>query len=370
MNKLTQSLFILYFMSLTSCKQGHPGSYQQEYPVLTVNCSDSVKILESYSASIKGRQDIAIYPQVSGTIFRLYVQEGQRVKKGEILFVIDRVPYEAALRMAIANVHATQAQVETAQLNYNSKSELLREDVISEYEVSLAENALAQAKAQLDQSKAKEIDARNNLSYTEVKSPSDGVVGILPYREGALVNPSIPEPLTTVSDNSYMYIYFSMTENQLRAFVRLFGSPDEAIKQMPPIQLQLNDGTVYEPMGYVETISGVINPQTGTVSIRSVFPNENRLLFSGGIGNVIIPRMETEAIVIPQSATFELQDKFFVYKVIDGKAIAVAVKVNRLNNGNDYIVRSGLTAGDLIVSEGVGVLQDGASISIKNTDNK
>lgn len=369
MKNLMQAILILCSAVLASCKGSYNEEYQQAYSVLTV-VSDSVEIMEAYSASIRGQQDIEIYPQVSGTISRLCIQEGQKVRKGEILFVIDQVPYKAALRTALANVHAAQAQLETAQLDYNSKKELYRENVISEYELSTAHNALAIAKAGLEQAEAQETNARNSLSYTEVKSPSDGIAGTLPYRTGALVSSSMGQPLTTISDNSTMYVYFSMTENQLRALIRQYGSPDETIRQMPSIRLQLNDGTIYNVPGRIESISGIINTQTGTVSIRSTFPNEKRLLFSGGIGNVIIPRTEPDAVIIPQAATYELQDKIFAYKVQEGKAIATPIKVEPLNNGNDYIVRSGLQPGDVIVSEGVGLLQDGMEITVKEADNK
>lgn len=201
--------------------------------VITVSAGP-VEINESYSASIRGRQDIEIYPQVSGKITELCVTEGQKVRKGEVMFVIDQVPYQAALRTAIANVHAAEAQVETARLDYTSKQQLFAEQVVSEYDLSTARNALAVAEASLEQARAQETDARNNLSYTEVKSPSDGVVGTLPYRVGALVSASLPQPLTSVSDNSSMYVYFSMTENQLRALLREYGSPDSLIRKMPP----------------------------------------------------------------------------------------------------------------------------------------
>lgn len=370
MKNLSQFITILCFMFLISCKNKQEGEFHQAYPVLTVT-SAPAEIKESYSASIRGRQDIEIYPQVSGTIFRLCVQEGEKVKKGETLFVIDPVPYQAALRTATANVHAAQAQVETARLTYESKQELFRENVISEYELSTARNALSVANAGLEQARAQEVNARNSLSYTEVKSPSDGIVGILPYRTGALVNPSMAQPLTTVSDNSQMYVYFSMTENRLRALIRQYGSPDETIKQMPSIELQLNDGSIYEENGHIESISGVINQQTGTVSVRSVFPNENRMLFSGGIGNVVIPYKMDDVIVIPQSATYELQDKVFAYKVQEnGKLSAVQLQIEKLNDGTDYIVRSGLRPGDRIVSEGVGLLQDGMEILVKETEKQ
>ena len=320
-------------MTLCACGSGQMQQEQvQQYPVIQVNKS-SIELQESYSATMKGRQDVEIYPQVSGTISKLCVKEGEQVKKGQPLFVIDQVPYQAALRVATANVRAAEAQVETARLDYDSKQMLFDEEVISEYDLLQAKNALAIAKAGLEQVKAQEINARNDLSYTEVKSPANGVVGTLPYRTGALVGPSMLQPLTIISDTEQMYIYFSMTENDIRGLIRQYGTPDEVIKSLPAITLRLNDGTEYEQKGCIETISGIINPQTGTVSIRCVFPNEKRLLFSGGIGNIVLPQQETDAIVIPQSATYEIQDKIFVYKVIDGKAVASEIVVAKQNDG-------------------------------------
>ncbi len=370
MRKLIKYGAFLCAVCLISCKNQEAGESGQVYPVMKVGYA-AAEVTEAYSASIRGRQDIEIYPQVSGSIFRLCVQEGQRVRKGEVLFIIDQVPYQAALRTATANVHAAEAQVETARLDYNSKQELFRENVISDYELSTARNALAIAEAGLEQAKAEEVNARNSLSYTEVKSPSDGIVGTLPYRSGALVSPSMAQPLTTVSDNEQMYVYFSMTENQLRALIRQYGSPDETIRRMPPVGLQLNDGTMYGHPGRIETISGIINPQTGTASVRAVFPNENRLLFSGGIGNVVIPQRLDSVFLIPQSATYELQDKVFAYVVKeDGKVSATPLTVAKLNDGKRYIVQSGLKEGDLIVREGAGLLQDGMVISVQETSKE
>ncbi len=364
MKKYFLSTLLLCSTSFTACHQAESEQAEVNYSVLTVGKGE-VTLTESYSASIQGRQDIEIYPQVSGTIQQVCVKEGQEVRRGERLFIIDQVPYQAALRTAVANVRSAEAQVQTARLTYESKQALHHEQVISEYDLSTARNALAVAEAALEQAKAQEVNARNNLSYTEIKSPSDGVVGMLPYRIGALVNPSMTSPLTTVSDNREMYVYFSMTENQLRSLLRQYGSPEEVISRMPAIRLRLNDGTLYEDEGRVETISGVINRQTGTVSVRGVFPNRKSLLVSGGIGNVVIPRTEKEAIVIPQAATYELQDKLFVYRVVDGKAVATQLTVERIHDGKEYIVRDGLRAGDVIVSEGVGLVQDGMEITIK-----
>ena len=369
--RMVQTALLSGMLFISSCGSNpSKENERQEFPVWQVSAT-SVEIMESYSASIQGRQDIEIYPQISGTIRRVCVKEGQRVHKDELLFVIDQVPYKAALRKAMANVHAAQAQMATARMEYDSKKKLFQENVVSDYDLSAAKNALAVAEAVLEQVIAEETEARNNLSYTEVKSPSDGVVGTLPYRIGALVSPSMSAPLTSVSDNSQMYVYFSMTENQLRSHIRQYGSLDETIKNMPLIELQLNDGSVYKEKGKIESISGIIDRQTGTVSVRSAFPNENRLLLSGGIGNIIIPHKEDKAIVIPQNATYEMQDKIIAYKVNkDGTVSATELAVEKLNNGNEYIIRSGLAVGDLIVTEGVGLLQDGMRISFSTEESK
>ncbi|GFZ40135.1 hemolysin D [Bacteroides nordii] len=335
------------------------------YEVMTVSPSDRV-LSSMYSATIRGRQDIEIYPQVSGTLTKVCVTEGQRVKNGQALFIIDQVPYEAALQTALANVEAAKATLATAQLTYDSKQELYRQNVVSEFDLSTAKNSLLAAKAQLAQVKAQEVNARNNLSYTVVKSPADGVVGTLPYRVGALVSASLPEALTTVSDNSDMYVYFSMTENQLLGLIRQYGSKEGALKQMPAIDLLLNDKSAYSEKGRIETISGVIDRSTGTVSLRAVFPNEGGLLHSGGAGNVIVPVQKAGAIVIPQAATYEIQDKVFVYKVVDGKAQSAPVQVTRVNGGKEYIVDSGLESGEVIVVEGVGLLREGTPIQPKD----
>ena len=357
---------LLLAACLGSCREAAAPQQQIGYSVLTVEPTN-VTLTESYSASVRGRQDIEIYPQISGTIQRVCVKEGEKVQRGQSLFVIDRVPYEAALRTAVANVHAAEAQVETARITYESKQELFRQNVVSEFDLSTARNALAVAEASLEQARAEETNARNSLSYTEVKSPADGVVGTIPYRVGALVGPTAAQPLTTVADNSEMYVYFSMSENRLQELVMRYGSLDRTLEEMPAVQLRLNDGSIYAEAGRIESISGVLNPETGSGSLRAVFPNPNRVLFSGGTGNVVIPQQVENAISIPQEATYELQDKIFVYRVIDGRAVATRVEVSPIHDGVSYTVTKGLSAGDRIVTTGVGLLNDGDEITI--TDN-
>lgn len=368
-NKVWQIYALAMVLIFAGCKNS--GDYTQSIPeYATIQVASVNKTLAAnYSASIRGRQDIEIYPQVGGVITRLCVEEGQAVRKGQVLFIIDQVPYQAALATAQANVEAANAVMATAQLTYDSKKELHAQNVISAYELKTAENNLLTAKAQLAQAKAQELSAANNLSYTEVKSPSVGVIGTLPYRAGTLVSAGMPQPLTTVSDNSEMYVYFSMTENQLLALVRQYGSKDKALQSMPGIELQLNDRSMYDTKGTIETISGVVDPATGTVSVRAVFTNPNGLLHSGSSGNVILSTEHKDVIVIPRSATFEIQDRIFVYQVVDGRTHSVQVSVERVKGGQDYIVMEGLTIGDEIVTEGVGLLRDDMPIIVKKKNN-
>ena len=346
---------------MASCKQATDAGVKPSYAIMEVKAADK-ELSTSYSATIRGRQDIDIYPQVSGTIEKLCVTEGQTVRRGQLLFVIDQIPYRAALKTALANVEAARAAMATAELTYNSNKELYAQKVVSEFSLKTAENTYLTAKAQLTQAEAQEVNARNNLSYTEVKSPSDGVVGALPYRVGALVGANLPYPLTTVSDNSDMYVYFSMTENQLLALTRQYGSMDEALKNMPEVELVLNDNSVYNKKGVIESISGVIDRQTGTVMARVVFPNESRLLHSGASGTVVVPSIYKDCIAIPQGATVQMQDKVVVYKVVDGKAVSTLITVAGISDGREYVVLSGLRSGDEIISEGAGLVREGTQV--------
>ena len=357
--RLTMAIGCALVCVMSGCKEAQTEQAVAEYAMLTVTAADKV-LNTPYSATIRGRQDIAIYPQVAGYLTKLCVTEGQRVKAGQLLFVIDQVPYRAALEQAVANVAAAEASLATAKLTYESKQALFEKKVVSDFDLRTAENAYLSAKAGLAQAKALELNARNNYSYTEVKSPANGVVGTLPYRVGALVSPSgMPQPLTTVSDNSDMYVYFSLTENQLLGLMRQYGSKEEVLSQMPEVSLLLNDGSAYAHKGRVESISGVVDRSTGTASLRAVFPNPEGLLLSGTSGNVVLTNALKDCLVIPQAATFEVQDQAYVYKVVDGKASASPVKVTRVDGGQEYIVEQGLQSGDRIVAEGVGLLREG-----------
>lgn len=366
--KRTVGALLLPLLLLAGCGQQTAKEEPREYAVVTVTTKD-VSSVDKYPATIRGCQDVEIYPQVSGRITAVNVTEGQRVRKGQTLFVIDQVPYRAALQTARANENAARAAVATAQLNYDGKKELHAKKVTSLFEVQKAHNTLLSAKAALEQAKAQVTDARNNLSYTMVSSPCNGVVGTLPYRVGALVSQSMTEPLTTVSDNSEMWVYFSIPENQMIAMIRRHGSADNAIKAMPAVSLYLNDGSLYEHTGRVESVSGVLDAQTGSISLRASFINPEGLLHSGGAGNVGLGMVSSGKIVIPQSATYELQDKIYVYRLVDGKAVAARIEAKAINEQRIYVVERGLAAGDVIIAEGVSMLSDGMPIKAKKNGN-
>ncbi len=333
-----------------------------EYAVVSVQTSEAT-LSTSYPATIKGVQDIEIRPKVSGFITKLCVDEGDFVRKGQTLFLIDRVQYEAAVKSSEAAVRVAQSTVNTQELTVKNKRQLHDKKIISDYDMEMAENQLASDKAQLAQARAQLVDARNNLSYCTVTSPSDGVIGTIPYRVGSLVSSSTAEALTTVSDISKMYVYFSMTEKQMLEFTRDKGGIKEAVSTMPAVQLQLADGTLYGESGKISAVSGVIDMETGSVSMRATFANASKILRSGGTGSILIPTHVSSAILVPQKATYEIQDKKFVYVVgKNSKVKSTEIKTLVQNDGTNYVVTGGLKVGDRIVVDGVNTLKDGMVI--------
>ena len=366
--KKTPLLFLLSALLITSCKESAQKTEKETYyPTLEVQLSDRT-LNTRYTATISGVQTVEIRPQVSGMITDILIEEGQSVTKDQILFVIDQTPYKAAYEIAVANVKSAEAALSTAKLILESNQDLYEQDVVSEFDLMTAQNDLTEAEARLALCKAEEVSAGNNLSYTEVRSPVNGVASMIPYRVGALVSSSIAQPLVTVSDDSRVYAYFSMAENQMLDMIQQFESLDNAIRQMPPVELIMSNGRLYGHKGKINAISGTISESTGAVSIRAAFPNHQHLLRNGGSGTIVIPVERTGCIAIPQTATYELQDRIFVYKVVDGKASATEIHVAPNNNGIEYIVESGLEPGDIIVSEGAGLLKEGTEIKTRKEE--
>lgn len=363
---VTQSKFIAICATgfiLFSCGNSQTGKMgDDEFAVATVNETSSNQTI-SYPATIKGTQDIEVRPQVSGFIVKLYLDEGATVRKGQPLFLIDPTQYKAAVDQADAAVKTAESSLRTMELTEKNKHMLFEKQIISSFEYETAVNNLLSARAALAQAKAQLVQAKQNLDFCTVKSPSDGVIGTFPYRIGALVSASIAEPLTTVSEIKDLYVYFSMTEKELLNLTRAGGTLKEQLDKMPAVKLQLADGSMYEFEGKIDAVSGVIDQSTGSVSMRAIFPNTKNVLRSGGMANVIFPYTIQNAIVIPQNATVEIQDKKFVYVLQPDSTVKYTeIQISNLNDGKNFIVTNGLKANEKIVIEGVQQLSDGRKI--------
>lgn len=348
--------------SCTGKSGGKPDFGDNEYAVRTVS-TQSTELSTSYPATIKGVQDVEIRPKVSGFITKVNVHEGQRVTAGQLLFVIDNETYQAQVRQAKAAVSTAKAQLETSRLTLENSKELHKNNVIGDFELATARNNFATAEAALMQAKASLASAQEMLNYCYVKSPVSGVVGSLPYKAGTLVSAGGGEPLTTVSDISTMEVYFSVTEKDMLGMTKGKGGINEAIKNYPPVTLRLADGTVYAHKGTVVKASGVIDEATGTITLIARFVNPDNMLRSGGAGQVVVADSSQAAVVIPQEAAAEIQNKIFVYLVgKDNKVKYSELKVLPQNDGNNYIVVEGMKAGDRYVAKGIASLKDGMQI--------
>ena len=343
---------------LTACS----GSSQQQTGTSAVTVETKTIVLEtvelnnSYPVTIKGKKDIEIRPQISGFITEVCVDEGQAVSAGQLLFKIDQVQVEAQVRSAEAAVVSAESAVKTAQLTADNKKSLYEKNIISDYEYQTAVLDLESAKAALNQANQSLINAKKDLSYSHVTAPCAGYVGSIPNREGSLTGPSSAVALTTVSDISEVYAYFSLNEKEILSLTN-GGTRTlaQAIADMPEVSLKLADGTMYASTGRVSTVSGVLDQSTGSATVRALFKNTNSMLRSGSTGTVLIPLPAQDVVVIPQKATYEVQELVYVYVVgDDGVAASRRVSVTATNDGQDYIVSEGLSEGEVIVTEGVG----------------
>ncbi len=349
-------MFAAATLLLASCGGGggRPTFGDNEYPVLTVGTS-STQMQTTYPAIIKGVQDVQICPKVQGFITQINVKEGQTVSAGQVLFVLDNVTYQSQVRQAQASVNTSEASCNTAKLNFENSQKLFENGVIGDFELKSATNSYEQAKASLSAAQASLASAKEMLSFCYVKSPAAGVVGTLPYKIGTLVNTSTV--MTTVSNNSSMEVYFSLTEKDA------MNMTQASLGEMPSVQLRLADGTIYNHEGKVTKMSGVIDAATGSVQIIALFPNPEKLLKSGGSGAIVIPKSNSNAIVIPQGCVSEVQDKKFIYLLGEGNKVKYSeIKVDPQNDGKNYIVTEGLKVGDKYVTNGITKLSDGMEI--------
>ena len=350
------AMFAAIAATLVACSGGggRPTFGDNEFPVTTINTS-SADLQTTYPATIKGVQDVEIRPKTSGFLTQINVKEGQTVSAGQTLFVIDNETYQAQVRQAQAAVNTAQQQVNTAQLTYENTKQLHENKVVGDYELQTSLNTFESAKAQLAQAKASLAAAKEALSFCYVKSPASGVVGTLPYKKGALVSGS--NVLTSVANISSMDVYFSVTEKEAMVLSQ------RGLASLPPVKLKLADGSIYAHEGKVARMSGIVDQATGSVQLVATFTNPEKLLKSGGTGTIIIPRLANSAIIIPQAAVSEVQNKKVVYTLGEGNKVKYTeIKVDPQDDGNNYIVTEGLKAGDKYVTNGITKLNDGMEI--------
>lgn len=357
-------LALLPLLAVSCAKKNGQGMPEasNEYVVEAVSYT-TAEMNTSYPATIRGKEDIEIRPKISGFITRVCVDEGQAVHAGQVLFILDKVQYQEAVRQAEAQINVLKANIASQELTIQNKQYLFDHEIISQYDLQMAQNTLKSLQAQLAQAQASLTAARDNLSYCNVTSPVSGVVGSIPYRLGSLVSGQSQQALTTVSNISAMYVYFSMTEKDMLALTRQSGGVQGAISNMPSVGLKLADGSEYGQRGTVATASGVIDQNTGSVSMRALFDNPDRILRSGGTATILFPTHQTQAIIIPQKCTYEIQDKKFVYVVASDNTVkAREITVMAQNDGKNYVVTSGLQPGERIVTDAVLTLKEGMTI--------
>ena len=335
-----------------------------EYPILTIE-PRSTTLNSNYPATIEGQQNIEIRPKIEGFIEHIYVDEGATVKQGQALFRISAPQYEQEKRSAEAAVKIAEAAVNTAQMEVNKVRPLVEKNIISRYQLESAQFNLESQQAQLAQARANLTNASTNVGYTLIISPVNGVVGTLPYKIGSLVSSNTPQPLTTVSNITNIYAYFSINEKQMLEISgrEAEGSARDNLANIPQVSLILANGSQFPHPGRIETTSGLINTATGSISVRATFPNPGNIIRSGSSGVITIPLELDSAIVIPQKSTYEIQGKKFVYQLQEDNTVtSKSITVMDNDDGQFYVVNAGLKPGDKIVMEGLATLRDGLNV--------
>lgn len=333
-------------------------------PVITLE-EQPVTTFQDFTAAVEGLKDVEIRPQVKGILQNIYVDEGAHVNKGQLLFRIDNRPYQEALNQAKANLQSAQASLQAALINVNRLSPLVEKNVVSDIELQTAKAAYDQAKAGVASAKSAVGSAAINVDFTTITAPADGYIGSIPFKAGSLVGGGDLTPLTVLSETNEMHVYFSMSETDFLHFKANYDGQtiEEKIGHVPPVELLLSDNSVYPEKGKVELVEGSFNKDMGSINFRAVFPNKNGLLRSGNTGKIRLPRQAIEGVIVPQGATYELQDKTFAFLLSDSNKVqSVPIKV-AAKKGNFYVLSSGLKPGDKIVYTGLDRLSNGAFIT-------
>ena len=349
-------------VGMASCGVDIPQETKTSFETMVVKKQD-IMVPVKFSAKLQGEADVVITPQVSGQLMQICVTEGQQVKKGTVLFVIDSRNAQLELEAAQANLQAAEASARSAKLEYESNKNLFEKNIVSRYMLDNSENSYKQAQAAVSQAQAAVSRAKVNLGFCTITSPVEGLIGEIPVSEGLQVSPGTQ--LTIVSGNTKMEAVFSVTESILEeAFASGYeGKMEDALKQFPDVIFVMKNGTEYTHKGRITSATGVVNAATGTIACKATFPNPEGLLYSGVQGSVVLPDELKDVIVIPQNAVVRLQDKALVYKVkADSTATAVTVTYMDAGNGKDFIVTSGLKVGDKIVTVGANNVQEGDQV--------
>ena len=361
-NVLMWALVLGTTVGLISCGGGMPQVEQTSYETVTIKKED-ITVPIKFSAKLKGETDVTITPQVSGQLMKICVTEGDLVKKGQVLFIIDQRDAQLELQSAQANLQAAIAQENSARIEYESNKNLYEKQIVSKYTFETAENSYNQAKASVAQYRAQVSRAKVNLGYCTITAPVAGSIGEIPVRTGDQVSPSIY--LTTVSGNANMDAEFSLPETILSMMLSegFNTDPSYLAKMSPEIGFIMKNGTEYDQKGKLTRATGVVNASTGTISLKVTFPNPKGQLYSGMQGNIVIPLKEEGVMVIPQEAVVKLQDKQQVYKVQpDSTVTSVEVTTQDIFDGEHYIALTGLKEGDRIVTVGANNLHEGQKV--------
>ena len=349
--------------SLTACGIDMPKETQSSFETMTVKKSD-IELPYKFSAKMKGKNDVTVTPQVSGQLMKIAVTEGQQVKKGQTLFVIDSRNAQLELQAAQANLQAALAQENSAKLEYESNKNLFEKKIVSSYMLSNSENSYKQAQASVAQARASVNRAKVNLGFCTITASVTGIIGAIPVRAGDQVSPATQ--LTVLSGNTTMDAEFSVPEAIIEESVQSGATKDDKAKYMaalPDVTFVMKNGTEYPHKGRVTSLTGVVDAATGSLGAKASFPNPDGHLFSGIQGTLVLPLSEKDVIVIPQNAVVKLQDTSLVYKVNpDSTATAVTVTTANTGNGKDVIVISGLNVGDKIVTTGANNVQEGQKV--------
>ena len=348
---------------LTSCLGDMPQLEQTSFETLTIE-KKNITVPLKFSARMKGQNDVTITPQVSGQLMKICVTEGQQVKKGQTLFIIDSRNAQLELEAAQANLQAALAQENSAKLEYESNKNLFEKKIVSSYMLNNSENQYKQAQAAVAQARAAANRAKVDLGFCTITAPVSGIIGGIPVRPGDQVSPLTE--LTMLSGNTAMFAEFSVNEAVIEAMVQngmKAAEVDKYIANLPPATFVMKNGTEYPHKGRVVSLTGVVNDATGSLTSKVSFPNPDGHLYSGIQGTIVMPFAEKNVIVIPQFAVVRLQDKSQVYKVkADSTATAVEVTTEDTGNGKDFIITSGLNEGDQIVTLGANNVTEGQKV--------